>query len=68
MPLTLEDFDYSLPADLIAQFPAPQRGASRLLRLAHTTLSDQRFAELPRFLHPGDVLVFNDTRVLKARL
>ncbi len=68
MPLTLEDFDYSLPDDLIAQFPAPQRGASRLLRLALGTLSDQRFAELPQFLRPGDLLVFNDTRVIKARL
>lgn len=68
MPLTLEDFDYSLPDDLIAQFPAPQRGASRLLRLAHGDLSDQRFAELPQYLRPGDLLVFNDTRVIKARL
>jgi S-adenosylmethionine:tRNA ribosyltransferase-isomerase len=68
MPLTLDDFDYPLPDDLIAQFPAPLRGASRLLRLAHGTLADQEFAELPQFLHPGDLLVFNDTRVIKARL
>ncbi len=68
MPLTLEDFDYSLPDELIAQFPAPERSASRLLRLAGTQLSDLLFTDLPRFLHPGDVLVFNDTRVLKARL
>jgi S-adenosylmethionine:tRNA ribosyltransferase-isomerase len=68
MPLTLEDFDYSLPADLIAQFPAPERAGSRLLRLAGAGLSDHRFADLPRFLQPGDVLVFNDTRVIKARL
>ena len=68
MPLTLEDFDYPLPADLIAQFPAPERAASRLLQLAGENLSDHRFAELPRFLRPGDVLVFNDTRVIKARL
>jgi S-adenosylmethionine:tRNA ribosyltransferase-isomerase len=68
MPLTLEDFDYSLPADLIAQFPAPERAASRLLQLAGANLSDHRFAELPQFLRPGDVLVFNDTRVIKARL
>ena len=68
MPLTLEDFDYSLPADLIAQFPAPERAASRLLRLAGDGLSDQRFADLPQFLRAGDVLVFNDTRVIKARL
>ena len=68
MPLTLDDFDYALPAELIAQFPAPERAASRLLRLSGATLSDRRFAELPQLLHPGDVLVFNDTRVIKARL
>jgi S-adenosylmethionine:tRNA ribosyltransferase-isomerase len=68
MPLTLDDFDYALPPELIAQFPEPERAASRLLRLSGETLSDRRFAELPQFLRPGDVLVFNDTRVIKARL
>jgi S-adenosylmethionine:tRNA ribosyltransferase-isomerase len=68
MPLTLDDFDYALPPELIAQFPAPERAASRLLRVSGETLSDRRFAELPQFLRPGDVLVFNDTRVIKARL
>ena len=68
MPLTLDDFDYALPPELIAQFPAPERAASRLLRLSGASLSDRRFADLPQFLHPGDVLVFNDTRVIKARL
>ena len=68
MPLTLEDFDYALPHELIAQIPAPERAASRLLRLAGETLSDHRFAELMQFLQPGDLLVFNDTRVIKARL
>ncbi len=68
MPLTLDDFDYSLPRELIAQFPAPERAASRLLYLAGETLSDRRFAELPQFLQAGDLLVFNDTRVIKARL
>ncbi len=68
MPLTLDDFDYALPAELIAQFPAPERAASRLLRLFGENLSDRRFAELPQFLRPGDVLVLNDTRVIKARL
>jgi S-adenosylmethionine:tRNA ribosyltransferase-isomerase len=68
MPLTLEDFDYALPPELIAQFPAPERATSRLLRLSGASLSDQRFAELPQFLRAGDVLVFNDTRVIKARL
>ncbi|MEK7361841.1 MAG: tRNA preQ1(34) S-adenosylmethionine ribosyltransferase-isomerase QueA [Pseudomonadota bacterium] len=68
MPLTLDDFDYAVPPELIAQFPAPERAASRLLRLSGENLSDRRFADLPQFLRPGDVLVFNDTRVIKARL
>jgi S-adenosylmethionine:tRNA ribosyltransferase-isomerase len=68
MPLTLEDFDYFLPPELIAQFPAPERAASRLLRLSGETLSDRHFADLPQFLRLGDVLVLNDTRVIKARL
>jgi len=68
MPLTLDDFDYALPVELIAQFPAPERAASRLLRLSGETLSDRHFTELPQFLQAGDVLVFNDTRVIKARL
>ena len=68
MPLTLDDFDYVLPPELIAQFPAPERAASRLLHLSGATLSDRRFAELPQFLSAGDLLVFNDTRVIKARL
>jgi S-adenosylmethionine:tRNA ribosyltransferase-isomerase len=68
MPLTLDDFDYALPPELIAQFPAPERTASRLLRLSGGILSDRRFAELPQLLRAGDLLVFNDTRVIKARL
>jgi len=68
MPLSLDDFDYALPAEQIAQFPAHERGGSRLLRLSGGTLSDHRFIDLPQFLHPGDVLVLNDTRVIKARL
>jgi S-adenosylmethionine:tRNA ribosyltransferase-isomerase len=66
--LALDDFDYALPAELIAQHPAQERSGSRLLRLSHDGLSDQRFAELPGLLEAGDVLVFNDTRVIKARL
>ncbi len=68
MPLTLDDFDYALPPELIAQFPSPERAASRLLHLSGETLSDRRFADLPQFLRSGEVLVFNDTRVIKARL
>ncbi len=68
MPLTLDDFDYDLPRELIAQAPAPERAQSRLLRLAGKTLSDHRFSELAQFLERGDLLVANDTRVIKARL
>jgi len=67
--LSVEDFDYALPPELVAQHPPAARGDSRLLRLTRDGgLADQLFSELPRFLHAGDVLVFNDTRVIKARL
>ena len=70
--LTTDDFDYYLPARLIAAHPPAERSASRLLRLEGSGLSDamsdHRFTDLPQFLAPGDVLVFNDTRVIKARL
>ena len=64
------DFHYDLPRDLIAQHPLPQRSASRLLCLdgASGALADRRFDELPRILAAGDLLVFNDTRVIRARL
>lgn len=64
------DFDFDLPEALIAQFPAAQRTASRLLRLNgnNGALQDTLFADLPQFLNHGDLLVFNDTRVIKARL
>ncbi|GBG15516.1 S-adenosylmethionine:tRNA ribosyltransferase-isomerase [Novimethylophilus kurashikiensis] len=65
-----EDFNFYLPEDLIAQFPAPERRASRLLRLDGNSgaLSDAWFKDLPNMLVPGDLLIFNDTRVIKARL
>jgi S-adenosylmethionine:tRNA ribosyltransferase-isomerase len=66
--LTIDDFDYDLPEDLIAQRPARDRGASRLLCLSDDTVTDHAFADLPQRLVPGDLLVFNDTRVIKARL
>jgi S-adenosylmethionine:tRNA ribosyltransferase-isomerase len=64
------DFEYSLPADLIAQTPLAMRSASRLLVLEGATgrCTDCRFVELPGLLQPRDLLVFNDTRVLPARL
>lgn len=64
------DFDYELPPGLIAKYPAAQRRGSRLLIVdpARDELLDRRFDDLPGFLHPGDLLVFNDTRVMNARL
>jgi S-adenosylmethionine:tRNA ribosyltransferase-isomerase len=67
MPLTVNDFDYALPAHLIAQAPLAERNASRLLGVGRT-LIDRHFADLPEFIRPNDLLVFNDTRVLHARL
>ncbi len=66
--MRLSDFDYKLPSELIAQFPAPERTDSRLLHVDGIHFSDRLFTELPGLLNPGDVLVFNDTRVIKARL
>ncbi|MGA8708579.1 MAG: tRNA preQ1(34) S-adenosylmethionine ribosyltransferase-isomerase QueA [Steroidobacteraceae bacterium] len=68
--LKRSDFDYVLPPELIAQVPLPQRSASRLLLLHGDSgiWRDHRFGELPSLLRPGDLLVFNDTRVIPARL
>jgi S-adenosylmethionine:tRNA ribosyltransferase-isomerase len=68
--MRLDDFDYQLPPELIAQFPTAERGASRLLHLDGGTgaLSDRQFRDIPGLVAPGDVLVLNDTRVIKARL
>ena len=65
---SLADFDFSLPPELIAQHPAPQRSASRLLDGRDTPPRDHVFHELPGLLDSGDLLVFNNTRVIKARL
>ncbi len=65
---TLSDFDFSLPPELIAQHPAPERSASRLLDGRAIEPADRIFRELPGLLRAGDLLVFNDTRVVKARI
>jgi S-adenosylmethionine:tRNA ribosyltransferase-isomerase len=62
------DFHYELPPELIAQQPPARRGDSRLLALDGGVLRDLYFADLPQLLRPGDLLVFNDTRVIPARL
>ncbi len=64
----LADFDFVLPPELIAQHPAPERSASSLLDGRGALPVDRVFRDLPSLLDPGDLLVFNDTRVIKARL
>src|SRR5581483_7568870 len=66
----VSEFDYYLPNELIAQEPLADRTASRLLHLltASKTWTDAAFRDLPNLLHPGDLLVFNNTRVIPARL
>jgi S-adenosylmethionine:tRNA ribosyltransferase-isomerase len=68
--MRLSDFDYQLPPELVAQHPAAERTASRLLHLDGKTgaLEDLRFPDIVRLIAPNDVLVVNDTRVVKARL
>jgi S-adenosylmethionine:tRNA ribosyltransferase-isomerase len=68
--MRLSDFDYPLPTELIAQVPLGRRSDSRLLCLDGPSgaLDHRRFSELPGLLEPGDLLVFNDTRVMAARL
>ena len=65
---TLSDFDFALPEALLAQHPAPVRSASRLLDGRAAPPADRIFHELPALLREGDLLVFNDTRVVKARV
>src|SRR3712207_1544588 len=68
--MKLDDFDFELPPEQIAQAPLPQRDGSRLLTLDRSSggVGHIAFRELPSLLRPGDVLVLNDTRVLPARL
>jgi len=68
--LRIDDFDYELPESLIAQYPAKRRSDSRLLVVGaeKEKLSDSAFTDLPSLLCPNDLLVFNDTRVIPARL
>ena len=68
MKHTLADFDFALPPELVAQHPAAERSGSRLLDGTGALPADRQFRDLPGLLNPGDLLVFNDTRVIKARL
>jgi S-adenosylmethionine:tRNA ribosyltransferase-isomerase len=66
-PYSLSDFDFDLPPERIAQVPLPERSASRLLQLDGDSIVDRQFGDIVDLLAPGDLLVMNDTRVLKAR-
>ncbi len=68
--MQLTDFQFELPPELIAQFPSKHRTESRLLSLEGETglLNDQQFVDLPKFIQPNDLLVFNNTKVIPARL
>ena len=63
-----EDFDYALPAHLIAQHPTEERTGSRLLRVMHDRVEHLRFGQIVTLLRPGDLLVVNNTRVMPARM
>ena len=62
------DFDYHLPSDLIAQYPLAERTASRLLHVADQQCFDRVFSDIINLINPGDLLVFNNTKVIPARL
>jgi len=64
---SLADFDFHLPSELIAQAPLAARSGSRLLQVKQDSVADRSFSDITALLQPGDVLVFNDTRVLNAR-
>ncbi len=64
----LSDFDFDLPQELIAQYPLKERSASRLLHITPESLEDLSFADVPDLLQAGDLLVMNDTKVIKARM
>jgi S-adenosylmethionine:tRNA ribosyltransferase-isomerase len=66
--MRVEAFDFTLPSELIAQRPIEPRDASRLLLVTETDVADRHVRDLPDLLNPGDLLVFNDTKVVPARL
>ena len=64
----LSDFDFELPPELIAQYPLADRSASRLLHFTTDVIEDKHFTDIESYLRPGDLLIANNTRVIKARL
>ncbi|MBB1383417.1 S-adenosylmethionine:tRNA ribosyltransferase-isomerase, partial [Shewanella sp. SR41-2] len=68
--MRVADFSFDLPDELIARYPTAQRNASRLLTLSgeNSELADKKFTDLFNLINPGDLMVFNNTRVIPARL
>ena len=68
--MLVSDFSYNLPEDRIAKFPPKERGTTRLLVLGRDSgeIKDAKYADLDQYLNPGDVLILNDTRVMRSRL
>ena len=68
--MLVSDYNYDLPEERIAKFPPEERGSTRLLVLSRETgaIQDSYYRNLDEFLHPGDVLILNDTRVMQSRL
>ena len=66
--MKVDDFDFPLPRELIALRPAEPRGAARMLHVSDDGMADRKVSDLACLLRPGDVMVFNDTRVIPARL
>ena len=64
----LSDYDFDLPPELIAQYPLEDRTASRLLHVTQDVIEDLVFTDIRKLLRPGDLLVMNNTKVIKARL
>ena len=64
----IEDYNYPLPEERIAKYPLPERDSSRLLHYRNGLVEDCRFTDLPRLLPSGALMVFNDTKVVPARL
>ena len=68
MQYSVDDFDYECPEHLIAQRPTPERDGSRLLVLRGAEVAHKNFIEFPDLLEPGDLVVVNASKVIKARL
>ena len=66
--IRIEDFDYPLPDERIAKFPLPVRDQSKLLVYRHGEVSEDRFTSLPDYIPTGSLMIFNNTKVIQARL